>query len=95
MAKSAGVASEDLLELVQLADLSRVYGVGPVFARLIYDAGVHSVAAIAGADAPRLFGKLAAAYLAAGNSRVDFSERDIAFCIRMAERLAGGSQRIS
>jgi hypothetical protein len=32
---------------------------------------------------------LAKAYLAAGNSRVDFTGRDIAFCIRMAGRLPG------
>ena len=30
---------------------------------------------------------VADAYLAAGNARVDFKERDIAFCIQMARRL--------
>ena len=75
------------MELVKLSDLSRLYGVGPVFAKLLYDAGMDSVEAIARADSPRLFDKLSKAYLAAGNSRVDFKERDIAFCIQMAGRL--------
>jgi predicted flap endonuclease-1-like 5' DNA nuclease len=87
LAKRAEIEAEELLELVKLSDLSRVYGVGPVFARLLYGAGVDSVEAIARSDAARLFDKLSKAYLAAGNSRVDFTGRDIAFCIRMAGRL--------
>jgi len=87
LAAESGIGADELLELVKLSDLSRVYGVGPVFARLLYDTGMDSVEAIARADSSRLFAKLAKAYLAAGNSRVDFKERDIAFCIRMAERL--------
>jgi predicted flap endonuclease-1-like 5' DNA nuclease len=87
--QEAGIDPEVLLELVKLSDLSRIYGVGPIFARLLYDAGYDSVEAIARADSPALFGRLSRAYLAAGNSRVDFTERDIAFCIQMAGRLAG------
>jgi hypothetical protein len=87
LAEAAGIDPDKLRELVRLADLSRVYGVGPVFARLLYDAGVDSVQAIAGAESGLLFDQLAKAYLAAGNSRVDFKERDIAFCIQMAKRL--------
>jgi predicted flap endonuclease-1-like 5' DNA nuclease len=87
LARQAGIDPEELLELVKLSDLSRLYGVGPVFAKLLYDAGVDSVEAIARADSARLFDKLSKAYLAAGNSRVDFKERDIAFCIQMAGHL--------
>jgi predicted flap endonuclease-1-like 5' DNA nuclease len=87
LAEETQIDSEKLLELVRLSDLSRVYGGGPVFARLLYDAGIESVEAIAQADSSRLFAKLSKAYLAAGNSRADFQERDIAFCIRMAGRL--------
>ena len=87
LAGQAGINADELLELVKLSDLSRVYGVGPVFARLLYDTGVDSVEAIARADSARLFDKLSKAYLAAGNSRVDFKEGDIAFCIQMAKRL--------
>jgi len=89
LAQQAGIEPATLLELIKLSDLSRVYGVGPVFARLLYDAGIDSVRAIARADSSRLFDKLAKAYLAAGNSRVDFKERDVAFCIQMAGRLTG------
>ena len=87
LVKETGIDADTLTELVKLSDLSRVYGVGPVFARLLYNAGVDSVEAIAKADSSHLFAKLSKAYVAAGNSRVDFKERDIAFCIQMAARL--------
>jgi hypothetical protein len=43
LAEGTGIPIEALNELVGLSDLSRIYGVGPVFARMIYDVGVHSV----------------------------------------------------
>ncbi len=38
-----GVSSETLTELVGLSDLVRAYGVGPAFARILYNAGIHSI----------------------------------------------------
>jgi hypothetical protein len=73
--------------LVKLADLSRVYGVGPIFARLLFDAGADSVESLAQADSEQLFKQLEYRYLEAGYSKVDFKERDIRFCIRMAQDL--------
>ena len=43
LAQQAKVPIERLDELFGLSDLSRVYGVGSVFARMIYDVGVQSV----------------------------------------------------
>lgn len=43
LSKETGIPIDALSELVGLADLSRVYGVGPVFARMIYDIGIRSV----------------------------------------------------
>jgi hypothetical protein len=43
LSKETGIPKEVLNELVGLSDLSRIYGVGPVFARLIYDVGIRSV----------------------------------------------------
>jgi predicted flap endonuclease-1-like 5' DNA nuclease len=68
-------------------DLSRVYGVGPIFARLLFDSGADTVESLAQADSEQLFRQLEKKYLAAGYSKVDFKERDIRFCIRMAQNL--------
>ena len=43
LSNETGIPMEALNELTGLTDLSRVYGVGPVFARMIYDVGIHSV----------------------------------------------------
>jgi len=43
LSKKTGIPKEVLNELVGLSDLSRLYGVGPVFGRMIYDVGIRSV----------------------------------------------------
>lgn len=43
LAHNCGIPSDILDELISLSDLSRVYGVGPVFARMIYDVGITSL----------------------------------------------------
>jgi hypothetical protein len=43
LSKETGIPKDVLNELVGLSDLSRIYGVGPVFARLIYDVDIRSV----------------------------------------------------
>ena len=43
LSKEIGIPRKILNELTGLSDLSRVYGVGPVFARMIYDVGIRSV----------------------------------------------------
>jgi len=87
LSQAADIDPTKLLELVKLADLSRVYGVGPIFARLLFDAGADTVEFLAQADSEQLFRQLEKKYLEAGYSRVDFKERDIRFCIRMAQDL--------
>ena len=43
LARLVDVPSSDLLELVKLSDLARIGGVGPIFARLLYEAGADSL----------------------------------------------------
>jgi hypothetical protein len=43
LSQQAGIPLETLNELFSLSDLSRVYGVGPIFSRMIYDVGIQSV----------------------------------------------------
>ncbi|MCP4418880.1 MAG: DUF4332 domain-containing protein [Chloroflexi bacterium] len=42
-AQETDIPLDVLDELIGLSDLSRLYGVGPVFARIIYDVGIKSV----------------------------------------------------
>lgn len=43
LAAETGIALEILTRLAGLADLARAFGVGPVFADLLYNAGIHSL----------------------------------------------------
>ena len=43
LAKEIEIPLDLLNELVGLSDLSRAYGVGPVFARMIFDMGIRSI----------------------------------------------------
>jgi len=43
LARETDIPMETLNELIGLSDLSRIYGVGPVFARMMYDVGIKSV----------------------------------------------------
>ena len=42
LARDTDIPIDLLNELICLSDLSRVYGVGPVFARMLYDVGIIS-----------------------------------------------------
>jgi len=54
LARSTGMTTEDILELVKLADLARVTGVKTIRARLYHDAGLDTLDKIALLDAPML-----------------------------------------
>ena len=84
LAEKNGVAEDTILELLFLADLARVNGVGPVFARMLLDAGVPTSAALAGADAAALYAELMALNQVHEYTRARFTEKDMAYCIEMA-----------
>ena len=54
LSASTGIPSYRLKELLCLCDLSRITGVGGVFSRVLYEAGINSTAAFAGTDASTL-----------------------------------------
>jgi predicted flap endonuclease-1-like 5' DNA nuclease len=43
LSKLSGVPDDALLELVKMSNLARIYGVGPVYARLLYDTGADTL----------------------------------------------------
>lgn len=55
LSKATGIPSRRLLEMHQLCDLVRVTGFGGTSARLVYEAGVHSIKDLKEAVLARLF----------------------------------------
>ena len=54
LSASTGIPAYRLKELSSLCDLSRITGVGGIFARVLYEAGIHSTEAFASTDPPTL-----------------------------------------
>jgi len=86
LSKQTNVPLEILDELVGLSDLSRAYGVGPVFARLIYDVGIKSIRefiALEAEDFIRIYEKKK-------QKKADFGINEIQFSLDLARELAIG-----
>ncbi len=87
LAQQTGIALESLHELIALSDLVRVSGIGPVFARMLYDAGVNSTAALAQAQAAPLYSQLYDLNKARTYTKAAFTEKDVVYCIELAHKL--------
>ena len=86
LTKETNIPPEALNELIGLSDLSRIYGVGPIFARIIYDVGIKSVAEFVqhtGADLVRIYEEKT-------QKKADFSAGEIEFSLELARELVSG-----
>jgi hypothetical protein len=78
-----GVSTEAISQLVGLSDLVRAYGVGPAFARILYDCGIHSINEFRGYT-PRQVIDL---YENRTGKKADFSASDIKFSLDLVQVL--------
>ncbi|HDD61296.1 MAG: hypothetical protein DRI65_06855 [Chloroflexota bacterium] len=83
-----GVSPETFSELVGLSDLSRAYGVGPVFARILYDAGVHSINEFRSYTPQQVIDL----YESKTGKMADFSISDIKFSLNLVQALDIGKE---
>jgi nucleotidyltransferase/DNA polymerase involved in DNA repair len=74
---------ERLNELVGLSDLSRAYGVGPVFARMIYDLGITSIKSFIDVSAD----EFVRIYEEQTQKKADFGTNEIEFSLILAKEL--------
>lgn len=80
---STGVQKKVLKEILGLADLVRAYGVGPAFARILYDTGIHSIAEFRTYTPQEIVGL----YQEQTGKKADFSLSDIKFCLDLIQVL--------
>jgi len=78
-----GISPETLTELVGLSDLARAYGVGPVFARILYDAGIHSISEFRRYTPQQVID----IYESKTGKKADFSTSDIKFSLDLVQVL--------
>jgi predicted flap endonuclease-1-like 5' DNA nuclease len=83
LAQQTGIPTEILDELFGLSDLTRVYGVGPVFARMIYDLGIISIQDFVSHSAEEFI----EIYETKTKKKADFGVNEIEFSLEMAKVL--------
>lgn len=83
LSSDTGVPSQQIRELMCLSDLCRLYGVGPVFARILYDIGIDSVQTLAAHSGAEIVD----IYEDQTQKTADFSARDIEFTLELARDL--------
>ena len=83
LSQATGIPIEILTELVCLSDLSRIYGVGPVFARMIYDVGIKSVKEFVQYSAEDFI----RIYEEKEQKKADFGVNEIQFSLELAKEL--------
>ena len=83
-----GISPESLTELVGLSDLARAYGVGPVFARILYDAGIHSISEFRSYTPQQVIDL----YENKTGKKADFSISDIKFSLDLVQVLDLGKE---
>jgi len=83
LAQQTEIPSVLLDELFGLSDLSRVYGIGPVFARMIYDVGIQSVQRFVQYSAVEIVN----VYEDETQKKADFGINEIEFSLILAREL--------
>ncbi len=81
--RTSGFTQRELSELISLSDLSRLYGVGPAFAGMLFEAGLDSVQTLM-----RFSGEqIRKMYEEKTQRTADFTARDIDFTLEIAKEL--------
>ncbi|MCP4674643.1 MAG: DUF4332 domain-containing protein [Deltaproteobacteria bacterium] len=83
LSSESGVPIDRLHELFCLSDLLRLYGVGPVFAKMLYDIGVDAAAAFIRLSPE----ELVSIYEDRTKKKADFTANDIRFSLEIAREL--------
>ncbi len=84
LAATTGIPDYRLKELFSLCDLSRITGIGGVFARVVYEAGIRSTGEFARTDASTHVERYRAVIEKQGYAAGNPGEEDIRYCIDYA-----------
>lgn len=87
LTKETEIPIADLEELTKLSDLSRIWGVGPVFCRIFYETGTDTIKKVADAAAHKLYDQLIEINKTKKYTKAKFTIKDVALCIDIARDL--------
>jgi len=87
LSEELGIPPEVVLELVKLSDLARIVGVGPVFARILYEAGTDRLEAFVTQSPDELLAKTREVMVSRGDRPGHIREEDMEYCLETARLL--------
>ena len=87
LAQKSGIMSKEINELAALSNLARLYGVGPIFARILLDAGIDSLDKLIYSDPEILYKKLITVNEQHNYTKIMASLKDVNFCVAFAKTL--------
>jgi hypothetical protein len=90
LAQECQVPEQLVLELAKLSDLTRINGVGAIFARILYETGVNTIELMAQADAKTTFNKVLKINEEKHYTEARVTLKDIQYCIDYAKKLPKG-----
>lgn len=93
LSRETGIPAYRLKELYSLCDLSRITGVGAVFARVVYEAGIRSSQEFASTDIPTLLNSCRSVIEKHGYAAGKLGEKDIQYGINYASVLVKCDQK--
>ena len=87
LSRQTGLPESAVLEMMRIADLSRIWGVGPFFTRILYEAGYDSVQAVAVADLDKMYQEVNQVNKEKGYTPIMASKGEVGMCIDYAKLL--------
>ena len=84
LSMNSGIPAYRLKELYSLCDLSRITGVGAIFARVLYEAGIHCIEAFASSDISKLLSSCQHVIEKHGYAAGKLGEEDLKYGINYA-----------
>jgi len=87
LARDIDIPVSALEELTKLSDLSRIWGVGPIFCRIFYETGTDTIMKVANIDAKQLYDQLIDINETKKYTKAKFTVKDVALCIDIAHDL--------
>jgi len=82
-----GIDAAAMLELIELADLSRIGWVGPIGVRLFHQAGAHTANALASFDPDAFYARMNDVNREHQYTRATITRRDVALIIDIAKKM--------
>lgn len=87
LSEKSNIPVEIIEELTKLSDLVRIVGVGPVFAQILYEAGIDNLEVFVSQSPQEILEKVQVINASKQYTKANITEKDIVYCLETASLL--------